>query len=71
MATTFQAPDKTTALTLLGVGLLVGFLVTNFLHLRKEAECNAVADSYVDANKVQRALVFAECFNPRKYRLRP
>ena len=71
MSTTFRAPDRTTGWALIGVGVLVGFLATNFLHLRKEAECNHVADSYIDANKVQRALVFAECFNPRKYRLRP
>lgn len=66
-----RLPDKTTGLTILGIGLLVGFTAANFMHERKVAECDEIAAAYLDYNKAQRALVFAECFNPKKYRLRP
>jgi len=60
-------PDKKTGWTLFGVGLLVGFLGANFIYQKKEMECDELADAYVGVTTAYRAMVFAECYNKRKY----
>ena len=65
--------DAKTLAAVLGVGIAIGYVVGYFIQEHHIEECDEFASQsdYYGTTTAARAMSFAECLRPKKYRITP